>query len=200
MSNDPPPSHSLVSTPQPSALSSQLSVLLAGVHASPIMVVIVVTGGGAQAIADLLAVPGASKTVLEALVPYSDRSLLEFLGASPTQAVSTDTAAAMARAAYQRARRLCDNSETSVLGLSCTATLVTDRPKKGEHRAHVGLCNETNTSVYSLTLTKGARDRQGEERVVSNLLLNTLAEACGMQVAVEIDLLPDEHIRKETRM
>jgi hypothetical protein len=162
------------------------------------MAVLVVTGGGAQAIADLLAVPGASKTVLEALVPYSDRSLTEFLGASPTQAVSVGTAAAMARAAYQRARQLREEPAVPVLGLSCTATLVTDRPKKGEHRAHVGLCAGIDTRVYSLTLTKGARDRRGEERVVSNLLLNMLAEACGVRVPAEIGLLPDEKIAIET--
>ena len=35
--------------------------------------VVAVTGGGSQAIADLLTVPGASATVLEAVVPYSLR-------------------------------------------------------------------------------------------------------------------------------
>jgi hypothetical protein len=168
--------------------------LVAQIHASPTMAVIVVTGGGAQAIADLLAVPGASKTVLEALVPYNHRSLTEFLGASPIQAVAADTAAAMARAAYQRALQLRDHPEIPVLGLSCTATLVTDRPKRGEHRAHVGLCSETDTHLYSLTLTKGARDRAGEERVVSNLLLHVLAEACGKQTSPTIDLLLSEQV------
>lgn len=168
------------------------------IHTAPQMAVIVVTGGGAQAVADLLAVPGASQTVLEALVPYSEKALAEFLGASPTQAVSIETAAAMARAAYRRATLLRANNTIPVVGLSCTATLATDRPKKGEHRAHVGFCSGTDTHVRSLTLTKGARDRQGEERVVSNLLLNVLAEACGVQILTAIGLLPNEHIARET--
>ena len=71
------------------------------IHKAATMAVIVVTGGGAQAVADLLAVPGASRTVLEALVPYSDTSLAEFLGVSPAQAVSIETAAALAQAAYR---------------------------------------------------------------------------------------------------
>lgn len=171
-----------------------LTSLILQIHAHPAMAVLVVTGGGAQAVADLLAVPGASKTVLEALIPYSDRSLTEFLGAAPTQAVSADTAAAMARAAYQRALRLRAELTVPVLGLSCTATLVTDRPKKGEHRAHVGCCTKTGARVCSLTLIKGARDRQGEERVVSNLLLSMLAEACGVQVPVGRGLLPEEQV------
>jgi Competence-damaged protein len=182
------------SSPSPLAPSPQHSALIAQIHATPKMAVIVVTGGGVQAIADLLAVPGASKTVLEALVPYSDRSLTEFLGASPTQAVSVETAMAMARAAYQRALQLREELTVPVLGLSCTATLVTDRPKKGDHRAHVGLCSETNSYVYSLMLTKGVRDRRGEERVVSNLLLKVLAEACQASHALEIGILPSEHL------
>jgi len=168
--------------------------LITQIHASPTMAVIVVTGGGAQAIADLLAVPGASKTVLEALVPYSEHSLREFLVTSPTQAVSLDTAAAMARAAYQRALRLREEETSPVLGLACTATLATDRPKKGDHRAHIGLTSEKETRVYSLTLTKGARDRQEEERVVSNLLLNILAEACSLESQDSIGLLREEQV------
>src|SRR5215207_6433216 len=59
------------------------ATLIAQIHDAPVMAVIVVTGGGAQAIADILAVPGASRTLLEALVPYSDKSLTKFLGSSP---------------------------------------------------------------------------------------------------------------------
>src|SRR5215510_4176346 len=103
-----------------------MSALILAIHASPTMAVIVVTGGGAHGIADLLAGPGASKSVLEALVPYSERSLTELLGAPPMQAVSVDTATAMARAAYQRPLRLREKDTIPVLGLSCTATLATD--------------------------------------------------------------------------
>jgi hypothetical protein len=168
--------------------------LIAQIHASPTMAVIVMTGGGTRALADLLAIPGASKTVLEALVPYSERSLAEFLGAFPTQSVSIETAAAMAQAAYRRAVHLQDDVTIPVVGLSCTATLVTDRPKKGDHRAHLGVCSSLSSKVCTLTLTKGARDRQGEERVISSLLLNILAEVCGLETQNDIGLLPDERV------
>jgi len=171
--------------------------LIAQIHDAPVMAVIVVTGGGAQAIADLLAVPGASRTLLEALVPYSEKSLEEFLGSSPVQAVSVDTAAALAQAAYQRATTFRENDAIPVIGLSCTAALVTDRPKKGDHRAHIGLCTARQTRVYSLTLQKGARDRQGEERLVSDLLLRTCAEGCGQEPEGSLSLLPDEQVTIE---
>ncbi len=169
-------------------------VLIAQIHASTTMTVLVVTGGGAQALADLLAVPGASRTLLEALVPYSDPSLAEFLGALPAQAVSIETAAALARRAFQRALQLRKDKTVPVIGLACTATLVTDRPKKGEHRAHLGLCTEDQTRVYSLTLRKGSRDRPGEERLVSDLLIYVLAQACGLNVGLDLALLPEERI------
>jgi nicotinamide mononucleotide (NMN) deamidase PncC len=169
-------------------------VLIAQIHASPTMTVLVVTGGGAQAVADILAVPGASRTVLEALVPYSEPSLIEFLGALPAQAVSVETAAALARRAFQRARQLQKDKTVPVVGLACTATLVTDRPKKGAHRAHLGLCTEDRTQVYSLTPRKGARDRLGEERLVSDLLISVLAQACGLRVSMDLALLPEEKV------
>jgi nicotinamide mononucleotide (NMN) deamidase PncC len=168
--------------------------LITHIHASPVMAVLVVTGGGSQAIADLLAVPGASRTVLEALVPYSDKSMTEFLGTSPTQAVSIETAAALAQQAYQRACSLRGAEGIPVVGLSCTATLVTDRPKKGAHRAHVGLCTSEGTQVFSLTLQKGARDRIGEERLVSDLLLQVLAVGCGCILGVQLALHPEDQL------
>ena len=168
--------------------------LISQIHASPMMAVLVVTGGGAQALADLLAVPGASRTLLEALVPYSERSLAEFLGVPPVQAVSVMAAAALAQAACQRASRLRKDETVPVVGLACTATLVTDRPKKGAHRAHIGLCARERTRVYSLTLQKGARDRQGEERLVSDLLLQVLAEGCELTIAADLALLPEERV------
>ena len=158
------------------------------------MTVFIVTGGGAQALADLLTVPGASRTVLEALVPYSERSLAEFLGPLPRQSVSVETAAALAQTAYQRALRLRTDATVPVVGLSCTATLVTNRPKKGAHRAHIGLCSGEHVHVYSLTLLKGARDRSSEERLVSDLFLQVLAGACKLDIAVDLSLLEDEQV------
>jgi|SRR5581483_3772934 len=173
------------------------TALITQIHASPVMAVLVVTGGGSQAVADLLAVPGASRTVLEVLVPYSDKSFVEFLGATPTQAVSVETAATLARRAYQRAGSLQESELTPIVGLSCTATLVTDRPKKGDHRTHVGLCTSKDTHVFSLTLQKGARDRLGEERVASDLILQILALACGCIPSVQPPLLAEDRLESQ---
>ena len=170
------------------------TALIAQIHATPVMTVLAVTGGGGQAVADLLAVPGASRTVLEAVIPYSQAAQSAFLGATIDQSVTGEAAAAFAQAAYQRAIRLQADNTVPLIGLSCTATLATDRPKKGDHRAHIGVCDTERTRVCSLTLHKGARDRSGEEQVVTALLLSLLAEACGLKARPESGLLVQEHL------
>ena len=62
-----------------------------------------ITGGGASLLAELLAVAGASRTVLDASIPYAKQALGDLLGKSPQQAASQATARALAMTAYQRA-------------------------------------------------------------------------------------------------
>src|SRR5712691_2669546 len=105
-----------------------MSDLIVSLHNHAFPCVLAVTGGGAGALAALLGVPGASRTVLEALVPYHPNALADFLGFAPTQACSAETAQAMARRAFDRARKLSPG--IGVAGVGCTASLATDRPKR----------------------------------------------------------------------
>ena len=57
--------------------------LIERIHAASPPTVLVVTGGGASAISELLSVPGGSRTLLEAVVPYSEEALVEWLGKAP---------------------------------------------------------------------------------------------------------------------
>ena len=84
-------------------MDAALRRLIESIHQSSHRCVLAVTGGGAKAAALLLNVPGASRTVLEVLIPYDERSLMEFLGRSPEQSCSADTSRAMATRAYERA-------------------------------------------------------------------------------------------------
>ena len=163
------------------------------IHSSPRMAVVAVAGAGSQALAWLMAVPGASNTVLEGLIPYGGGSMADFLGHQPLNYVSPETAAAMAEAAYRRALRLRQADEP-VVGLGCTATIATDRTKRGEHRCYVATGDGTWATTYRLILSKGGRDRPGEEDVVSRLVLRALAESCGVGPELPIDLLDTEQL------
>jgi nicotinamide mononucleotide (NMN) deamidase PncC len=155
--------------------------LIPSIHASGRRLVIAVTGGGSGAIAALLQTPGASRTVLEAVVPYSDAALEAWLGGAPDQSCSDPTARAMAMAAFMRARRLApDFDPRRLLGVACTASLATDRPKRGEHRIHVAVQTAGETASHSLLPEKGRRDRAAEERLATKLTIWALATSCGV--------------------
>src|SRR5436305_5116505 len=118
--------------------------LIAGLHASGRKAALAITGGGSGAIAELLRVPGGSRLLIEAQVPYDAQALGTFLGFAPAQASSADTAIAMARTARARAAGLApQGTEAGVemVGLGATAALVSDRPRKGEHRFHIAFAN-----------------------------------------------------------
>lgn len=161
--------------------------------------VLAVTGGGASAIGRLLAVPGASRTVLEALVPYSAPSLDQLLGAVPEQYCSERTARAMAMAAFWRARhwmselasreRTSANGEattgapsTDILaGIGATASLASDRPKRGPHRAHIALQTADYTLVRTLHLSATLRPRHEEDELLSETMIRMIASAAGVE-------------------
>ncbi len=153
--------------------------IIQAIHDTPTMTMLVMAGAGTQMLSDLLGVAGASRTILEALVPYSAPAFDEFLGSTPEKYVAAKTARLLAGRALTRARWLRQD-EGPVVGLACTATIITDRPKKGEHRAHIALWQPERLTWYGLYLEKGARDRQGEEQLVSSLMLHALTVACGL--------------------
>lgn len=170
--------------------------LVEAVHASPVRIVLAIAGGGTRAIAALLEVPGASRTVLEAVVPYAPSAMSQWLGGPPEQFCSEATARSMAMAAMLRARRLDPGS--AVAGVSCTASLVTDRPKRGAHRAAVGLQTLSRTAVYWAELVKGRRRRPEEEALVAHLVLNAVAEACEVPQRLLLPLLPEEALHSQS--
>jgi hypothetical protein len=152
---------------------------IAAMHASGRQAVLAITGGGSGAIAELLRVPGGSRLLLEAVVPYDSRALTEFVGFEPEQACSVETAVAMARRARERAAKLAPDG-AQLIGLGATAGLVTDRPRQGEHRCHIAVTTAAGTDTCSIVLAKGRRDRPAEEDVVARAAVLWLARGCGV--------------------
>jgi hypothetical protein len=157
--------------------------LIAAIHTSGRQSVVAITGGGSLAIGRLLAVPGGSRSLLEAVVPYAASALQEFLGGAPDQYCSEPTSRAMAMAAWMRARELApETNPHELVGIGATASLVSAVSKRGVHRVHVALQTATATASLSLTLAKGMRSREAEEQTAADFLLLALAEACGVNV------------------
>ena len=167
--------------------------LISALHASGRKAALAITGGGSGAIGELLRVPGGSRLLIEAQVPYDALALAAFLGFAPAQACSSDTAIAMARSVWARAARLVP-AGTDLVGLGATAALVSDRPRKGEHRFHIAFVNSARTAHCTGVLAKGRRDRAAEEDLVSRAIVLWLAHACGIAAPSPRSLLDvDEH-------
>jgi hypothetical protein len=167
--------------------------LISTLHASGRKAALAITGGGSGAVGELLRVPGGSRLLIEAQVPYDALALAAFLGFAPAQACSSDTAIAMARSVWARAARLMP-AGTDLVGLGATAALVSDRPRKGEHRFHIAFVNSARTAHCTGVLAKGRRDRAAEEDLVSRAIVLWLAYACGIAAPSPRSLLDvDEH-------
>src|SRR5437773_3793886 len=171
--------------------------MIAAMHASGRQAVLAITGGGSGAIAELLRVPGGSRLLLEALVPYDSRALAAFLGVEPGQACSTETAVALAQRARERAAKLVPTG-ARLVGLGATAGLVTDRPRQGEHRFHIAVTTGAGTEHCSVVLAKGRRDRPAEEDLVARAIVLWLARACGIAAPSPRSLLDADERFAET--
>lgn len=160
-------------------MASQRALAL---HASPWQGVAYLTGGGSGLMAEWLTTPGASATVLEVSVPYAIAALSERLGGPPEQACSQATARALAMSAYERALQLqlqLEDSKAPLFGLAVTASLATNRRKRGAHRAHVAV--QTASHSYDARFDFSST-RAREERALVDAAWQCLAEALRLSI------------------
>jgi nicotinamide mononucleotide (NMN) deamidase PncC len=148
-------------------------------HNGPQRGIFHIAGGGATMVSDLLQVPGASGTVIEAAIPYSESSLATLLGSKPDQACSPETARDLAMCAFLRAKEADPGNDR--FGFAITASLHTSRQKKGEHRAHFAMQTHTHTYTWSLQLAKELRSRQDEERLLADVALAEFLHCFGLE-------------------
>lgn len=162
---------------------------------------IAVTGGGSQLISQLCAVPGASRTLLEAIVPYGRTALQNYLQSAADHPCTPVTARALAARAFQRSQAFKKNTakedKSDLFGLGCTASLASEPSKRGAHRIHIALQTASLTSCQTILLEKGSRSRSEEEHLAADLCLALLAEHLKLP-KIEVALLPAEQIENTT--
>lgn len=179
--------------------SPDFEPLVRQIHDSPTRLVLSFSGGGSDTLSELLSVPGASRTVLEAVVPYSQQALCRWLAGRPDQYCSARTARAMAMSGFLRACEYESPEGYPLVGVGATASLATDRPKRGPHRIHVAIQSVYQTIVESIELTKGLRTRPDEEGIASALILNLIAEVCGIDDRLPLKLREDETVKRREK-
>ncbi|KAL2561551.1 hypothetical protein AAZV13_20G088200 [Glycine max] len=95
----------------------------------------------------------------------------------PSQFCGQQTAEDMALLAYNRALKLSKPGSPAV-GVGFTGSLASSRPKLGEHRFYMSTRTADQLWISSVTLTKGLRTREEEDRVSSHLLIKAIGNAC----------------------
>jgi len=185
---------------------AQRRALVEALHDHPARLVLAVTGGGVAIVTDLLLVPGASRTVLEATVPYSTPALAQLVGGAPTQAVSAATAAAMAQACLRRASVLAAADAGPLLGVGCTAALATDRQRRGVNHAHLAIAaseradragSDAGIASWHLELDKTLeRGRDAEDRLTADAVLAAIAAVCGLEPPLAPALAPSDRLAR----
>jgi len=148
-------------------------------HNSPLRAVVVVTGGGSRFLSGLLSVPGASRTLMGAHIPYSDDSLERYhLGIVGTS-VSKDGARRLAARAYSEAVSEPGTGADGV-GISCSAALTTDRDRRGEEHAWCCIRGAVTIDFAHAEFQKGMTSRDEQEDLLAELLLFMTARAGGV--------------------
>ena len=187
-----------MAAPKNSAHSSAES-LVSLIHDTPTQLVAHVTGGGASAIAAMLAVPGASRTVVEANVPYAQTCGWDTIGRSTDgyldsasvhqkpdgfSFASPDAAIAFAIAAYRRCVAV-SSPGTPCAGVAAACALASNRTLKGGTRVHIAYANDTHIALTSASLAmpdedSGVSVRSEHEASAASMVLHAAAEACGI--------------------
>ena len=172
----------------------QMQSVVRSIHASPVQIVIATAGGGSGAIAALARMPGASKTLLHAAVPYSESAMRTFLRFVPENLCSPETAADIARRALEMAKAFGSATASDLIGVGVTAALATDRPRRGEDRCYLAIAGEAACINRGVIFNKDVRQRGDEEDLVDALVLNAIAEVCHLVERLPLDLLSDERV------
>lgn len=169
-------------------------------YGSPWQLAICLTGGGIRTATDLLTVPGASATVLDISIPYSEEALAGYLGHRPSQFCNRDTTLQTATVAWQKAIQYSlvqDSPSAFCAGVCCNASLVSTLPKRGDHRVWIAIETASASRIVSMTLKKGIRSRCEEDAVASDLTLFAMAEASGQTLPALPSLNMDETVTIE---
>ena len=159
----------------------KMKTLVEKIHKTPHKTVIAITGGGTEAIGELLRHGNGSATLLEAVVPYDSKAFDNFVRGTPDKYCSPGAARDLAMAAFQRAVNLT-NTHYNMIGIGASSSLAKDGERVGrEHHAYIAVQTANQTSTYILSLHNNGYSRENEEHLTSNAIIKALGHACQVE-------------------
>lgn len=153
---------------------------VSAIHATPAQGVIAVTGCAPSLTTELLRHGGGSATVLDSIVPYHTKALIDFIKRTPKKFCSEEVALELASKAFSRATEL-EPDAPEPFGLGCTATLRKNGPEREGrvHQAFVSFQTQRETHNYHIVLN--CEHRVLEEDLLSQALLKILCDRLGVE-------------------
>lgn len=166
--------------------------LVERLHQSPFRCSMLCTGAGGAAVGALMSVPGCSRTLIDAQIPYHTTVSRTILDQHPKTLVSEKVGVELAQAAFHRCLQVAEIdglSKSEIIGLGATAAIATDRSRKGADVAYISCWASEGVTSYRLLLDR-SHDRNTQESVVSKLILAALAEGARVPLGELRDELP----------
>lgn len=161
----------------------------------PCRLYIVATGAAAGVQNRLWQTPGVSKFLVGCNFPYASEATTDFLGFTPEQFCSTETAIDLAMEAYRRA---WVPDGPPAVGVGITASVTSDRPHKGDHRVHIAIFSDKGCLVLSEPLFKdqpkegqsyadfASIQREHDGTLCNGLALEAIAQTFGLRSRVTL--------------
>lgn len=191
------------------------------VHASRVRCSLALAGGGARALAWLIARPNASKTLIECAAPYAREATDALLGLDRrvSSYASAACAEALSEAAYERAVRSGSSRTVDAararatvgLGAACALTSEDAREMRGDRRVFVCATGVFGKRTYELRMDReSGRTRWEEDERASRLVLSALLDAAetfggdegsdGVRAMETPDLLREDGVLSEAEL
>ncbi|MEK6880224.1 MAG: hypothetical protein AABY22_11475 [Nanoarchaeota archaeon] len=169
------------------------------IHKSNNKFCISTAGAGSLAISWLLSIPGASNSILDIRIPYHSYAMADFLGYLPDRFVTEKVAKDMADKGLIKAKNYLNllnqmSSTKNVYSVGCTATIATNREKRGEHKFYLKLVGDIEEHSIEVILSKNARTRAEEEEIVSRAIIKAISFVC-FGPRIGLDFFPEDKYR-----
>lgn len=140
-------------------------------------IVVSATGAGLGLQGLIGAVGGASEVLLDAVTPYAQPALGDFIGHVPEKFCSRDVALWMASASHRRAQELAmrmGRLHDHFVGVGITGSIRTLKPKRGPHVVHIATRNRMGFEVMTVNFAKDKLTRADEAALCDVLGLEAL--------------------------
>ncbi len=147
------------------------------VIASGAKIVVSATGAGLGLQGLIGSVGGASEALLDAVTPYAQPALEDFIGHLPEKFCSREVALWMASASHRRAQELAmrmGNLHAHYVGVGITGSIRTVKAKRGPHVVHIATRNKAGFETLTVNFEKGLLSRAQEASLCDVLGLEAL--------------------------